>query len=144
MSRKRPSPEAPPSAPGEPQRPSAEERPIRDALGRIAPGATLNPGGQPQWLRDVKAKLEAGNTKAADYLLSVIDGKETAVMATKDGPIDIPVQPKDRIAAVKVVFEYTIPKPRPADDDGEQGANPMAALAAALLARLAGGGPNKP
>lgn len=88
--------------------------PKRDDKGRLLPGGpSLNAGGDPSWLRDVRAKLRAGSADAAEYLVRVVNGKEVTVHTNADGEdVEVPVQPRDRIAAAKVIFEYTVPKPK--------------------------------
>lgn len=96
-----------------PQTPTAEA--TRDPkTGRILPGKTLNPGGDPKWLGEVRRRLQAGCVDAADYLVSVVRGEEKFldVYGKEATEIELPVMPKDRIAAAKVIFEYTVPKPR--------------------------------
>lgn len=58
---------------------------------------TANPGGQPKWLKGVRESLKNLTPLAARTLESVMTG------ADKDA---------DRVAAAKVVLEYTVPKPK--------------------------------
>lgn len=123
--------------PDEPQNATAEGP--RDArTGQIRPGHTLNPGGQPAWLKDVLRRLEAGSSVAADYLCRVVAGSEKSYALTKEGvEVEVQLAHRDRIAASKVILEYTVPKPKAADDSPEE-ARARTALAERILARLAG------
>ena len=129
----------------EPQTPS----PValkRDSQGRLLPGqGSLNPGGQPKWLRTVREALENGSAEAAGYLVRVVAGEETEHVVDKDGAaIEVPLRGKDRIAAAKVILEFTVPKPKQ-ELELSSGARPLSGLATELLLRVAADGhPPKP
>lgn len=119
--------------------PQTSTAPLRDAKGRlVSGGGSLNPSGEHKWLADVKKELQGGSIDAAQYLNRVIKGEETFVTVVgKDATeVTLPVMPKDRIAAVKVLFEYLLPKPKAPEDDAEKATRN--ALAERILARLAG------
>lgn len=120
----------------EPQPPLTQGRDPK--TGRILPGHTLNPSGEPAWLSALKARLREGSLAAADYLNRVVKGEETFVTVVgKDATeVTLPVMPKDRIAAVKVMFEYLVPKPKEPQDPAST--QSRTALAERILARLAG------
>lgn len=69
---------------------------VRREDGTIASG-TPNPGGIPKWLKGVRDSLKSLTPLAATTLESVM----------RHGEND-----KDRVAAAKVVLEYTVPKPK--------------------------------
>lgn len=120
-----------------PQTPISEVK--RDAQGRILPGQTLNPGGLPAWVGPVRAMLEAGALRGAKLLCEVIDGTAKDVHVTKDGEeIPIDCRMKDRLFAVRLAFEFTIPKPKQEVEVSAGGANTMSEVQRAALSKLAG------
>lgn len=125
--------------PDKPQTPTAVE-PKRNEKGQlVAGGGSLNPGGEPRWLREVRSELEAGSLDAAKYLARVVRGEEKflSVVGKDATQVELPVMPKDRIAASKVVFEYIIPKPREVAADADKGKKALPDLPKALIDELA-------
>lgn len=99
----------------EPQGPSAEAR--IDERGRIRPGHTLNPGGESKLIREAKDLLRQSALDGAKLLGRIIRGEEKETKYVKDvGEVELPVAPKDLIAAVKVTFDYVLAKPKPEED----------------------------
>lgn len=121
-----------------PQTPSVEG-PRDPKTGQIKPGHTLNPGGEPRWLRSVRAELEAGSVEAARYLVRVAKGEEkfVSVYGKNCTEIELPVLPKDRIAASKVVLEYVVPKPKEKAADADRGKKALPDLPKAIVDELA-------
>lgn len=82
---------------GAPQKPSPVER---DEKGRpVQGGGSLNPGGQPKWVKEVRDALAQNCVPLAEKRLRKILEEDHA-------------DPDDWIKAAKVVFEFTIPKPK--------------------------------
>ena len=103
---------------GEPEKPTpAEPAEIRDAAGRFRPGNSANPGGRSKVQRAVQAILDEAAPTGAGELVRLMTACE---------------KESDRIAAIKLVLEHAIGKPKERDDDGEPIANEVIA---ALLAR---------
>lgn len=129
------------SGPDEPQTPTTVE-PKRDEQGRVVPNTgSLNPGGELRWVKKLRKRLQKGCPGAADYLISVIQGNETFVTVVgKDATeVTLPVMPKDRIAACKLLFEYTVPKPKQeVEVTGNASGGQMSEVARGLLSKLAG------
>lgn len=93
------------------------DKPKRNPNGTFHKGQTGNPGGKPKWLGEVQRALKGGSLEAAQYLASVVRGDATEPYVTKDGEtLASPVRAKDRIAAAKVVLEFTVPKPQNRDE----------------------------
>jgi hypothetical protein len=123
----------------EPQASSAEDLSRDPKTGRILPGRTLNPGGQEKWVKECRERLLAGSVDAADYLVRVIRGEEQFITVVgKDATeVTLPVQPKDRINAVKLLFEFTLTKPKQ-EVEVSAGTTAMSEAQRAVLARLTG------
>lgn len=86
-------------------------------------GKSGNPGGQPKWLREVRDGLRSLAPKAYRRLESIIDTGSD----------------KDATAAAKVVFEYTLPKPKQTHRVEGKNGDPLAALTdVQLVAFIAG------
>lgn len=70
----------------------------RDAKGRLQPGSSGNPGGLPQWRRELTAALQEDAHRAREVLREVLD--------------DVGADPQHRIQAASVVLRYTVPTPK--------------------------------
>lgn len=64
--------------------------------GHFAPGKSANPGGQSKWLTEIRAGLKAMHPAARERLEKII----------KDGT------DKDAASAIRVLYEFTLPKPK--------------------------------
>lgn len=73
------------------------EGPARDAKGRLLPGHSGNPGGFPKEIADVQKMLRERCLPRAQERLSELLESEDEQIA---------------VAAVKVTFDYTVPKPK--------------------------------
>ena len=101
---------------GEPEKTLSDA--LRDsATGKWKPGQSPNPGGRSKIQKQVQAILDAAAPDGAEELVRLMTASE------KDA---------DRIAAIKLVLEHAIGKPKERDDDGEPIANEVIA---ALLAK---------
>lgn len=80
-------------------------------LVKFKKGQSGNPGGQPKWLKEVRAALKDCVQEGAGRLLEIIRTGED----------------KDAIAAVKVAAEYVLQKPKQTHKV-EGGASPLAGL----------------
>lgn len=107
--------------------------PARAKDGKLLPGGpSLNPGGQPEWVRRTKEDLRACVPGAVKRLKSIIES----------GSDD------DAARAAKVIFDFTIPKPATkidVDADVKQSVSPLAGLSTEQLLEIlrrkrAGGG----
>ena len=101
---------------------------MRDEKGRIAPGSeSLNPGGLPQWVREVRNALQGGSVEAAEYARSVLK--------------DASEETKNRLFAAKLVLDFTVPKPKQeVEVSGSGVASPLAGLTPEQLLALVKGG----
>lgn len=87
-------------------------------------GQSGNPGGGPKWLKGVRESLKGLTPLARKTLREVMKGSE------KDG---------DRVAAARVVLEYTVPKPKQTHRVEGKGGDPLALMSAeALVAFVTG------
>lgn len=76
--------------------------PERGEDGRLRPGGgSLNPGGQPKWVKEVRDSLRSRCLPLAEkHLYRVLNGDEEAASL------------KDKSEAARIVLEYTVPKPK--------------------------------
>ena len=81
--------------------------------GKFAKGKSPNPGGQSQWMKDVKRSLRDLTPLAAKTLKQVMEGSE------KDA---------DRVRAADVVLKYTVPPPKQTHRVEGKGGDPLAML----------------
>lgn len=70
----------------------------RDDKGRIAGGGSLNPGGQPKWVKELRDLLQEDAGAARKLLRKVIDSDREDM--------------QHRIQAASVVLRYTVPTPK--------------------------------
>jgi hypothetical protein len=130
---------------GDPQA-STPQGPARDEKGRILPGqGSLNPSGQPAWVAEIREQLRQGLPAAAKTLAGIIDGTATQRALDRAGN-EVVLDPpfKDRVAAVKVLFEFTLPKPKLEVGRDQQRAVPLAGMTREdLLAIALGKTPEK-
>lgn len=87
---------------------------VRGPGGKIGRGGgSLNPGGQPKWLRHLRKDLAAGSVEASKLLLSIIDGTAKDTHVTEGG-VEIAISPKlkDQLKALELWFSYMVPKPK--------------------------------
>ena len=90
---------------------------IRDELGRIKPGHSLNPSGRPKVAGEVRRIIEEHGPKAARKIGELIDNED----------------PKIAIAASKDVIDRLLGKPRNAEDDQQR--STLAAFFAGMMSR---------
>ena len=96
----------------------------RDALGRIAPGSTLNPGGRSKQVTELLDLARAATPKAIALAETYLDDEE--------------LDPRVRLDAAKFLASYGLGKPPalvPPDDD-DKASRPLAGLPTAVLERL--------
>lgn len=80
-------------------------------------GESGNPGGAPKWLKEVREGLKSLHPAAKQRLTSIIaDGSD-----------------KDATAAIRVVYEYTVPKPKQTHRVEGKNGDPLASLTAEQL-----------
>ena len=73
-------------------------------------GKSGNPGGQPEWVASVRDSLMEVTQDGAAVLRDIVRG--TPVDVDVDGEVrKVTPQVRDRLAAIKLAFEYTLPKP---------------------------------
>lgn len=73
-------------------------------------GKSGNPGGQPEWVASVRDSLMQVTQDGAGVLRDIVRG--VPVDVDVDGEVrKVTPQVRDRIAAIKLAFEYTLPKP---------------------------------
>lgn len=123
----------------EPQPSTAAGQPRDPKTGRLLGGhGSLNPGGQDKWVKECRERLLAGSVDAADYLVRVIRGEEkfVTVMGKDAVEVTLEVQPKDRINAVKLLFEFVLTKPKQ-EVEVSSGPGAMSEAQREVLARLA-------
>lgn len=116
----------------------------RDAKGRLLPGqGSLNPSGQPAWVQAVRLQLSDDLPTGANALRAIIAGEATVTVLDKEGTaIEVGPSHKDQIAAVKVLFEFTLPKPKQEVElSGSVKTSPLAGMSREELLSIALGKP---
>lgn len=102
-------------------------------------GKSGNPGGQPEWVAAVRDSLQSVATDGAEVLGDIVRGVPVEVEV--DGEVmKVTPQVRDRLTAIKIAFEYTLPKPDAealAKAIGEAGPKASRELVLAALAGLA-------
>lgn len=120
----------------EPQSPTGVA-PARDESGRLVTGGgSLNPGGKTKLVGAAIKALKRGSLPAAEYLNKVVAGTETTTVLTKDGPLDVPVPARERIAAALGILKIVLP--RKIDIDPGPSRAGMSDVQRAVLAKLSG------
>ena len=128
---------------GKPQA-STQPEPKRDEKGRILPGqGSLNPSGQPEWVQAIRDQLRSDLPTAAKALREIISGEAECDVILKSGEVArIGPAHKDRVAAVKVLFEFTLPKPKQEVElSGQVKTSPLAGMTREELLAIALGKP---
>jgi len=92
--------------------------------GTFGAGNSANPGGQPRWLKSVRESLKTLTPLARDTLQHVMEN------AAKDS---------DKVAAAKVVLEFTVPKPKQTHRVEHKGQDPLAGLTPEEIVRFVKG-----
>jgi hypothetical protein len=73
-------------------------------------GQSGNPGGQPEWVASVRDSLMQVTQDGAAVLGDIVRGVPVDVEV--DGEVcKVTPQVRDRLTAIKLAFEYTLPKP---------------------------------
>lgn len=104
-----------------PQKGASEVIVVREANGRIAKGSTLNPGGRPKVVEEVRRQLEGGSVKAAAKMLDLVGHED----------------PKIALAAARDVLDRVIGRARETDGGGEKRTQ-LAAFFASMAERFSG------
>jgi hypothetical protein len=96
----------------------------RDENGRLRKGSP-NPGGQPKWVKGVRDALKALHPAARDRLERII----------REG------EDKDANVAIRIVYDFSLPKPKQTMKVEGGGKDPLSDLTAeALVAFIKNGG----
>jgi hypothetical protein len=102
-------------------------------------GKSGNPGGQPEWVASVRDSLMQVTQDGAAVLGDIVRGVPVDVEV--DGEVrKVTPQVRDRLTAIKLAFEYTLPKPDAealAKAIGEGGPKATREVVMAALAGLA-------
>lgn len=82
-----------------------------------------NPGGQPKWVKEIRDGLRALHPAALTRLTAII----------RDG------EDKDANAAIRLVYDFSLPKPKQTHRVEGKGGDPLASLTAEQLVALVTG-----
>jgi hypothetical protein len=100
-----------------------EIKPKRDALGRILPGQSGNPGGRPRELSGLRELIREHGPSLVQKLLSIARGEDLRDVVAGDSVVQIGPSHSDQIRASEVLLSYWVGKPTQAVEvsgpDGE-------------------------
>jgi hypothetical protein len=86
--------------------------PARDALGRILPGASLNPGGRPKTPLEIRELLTSALPVAVDRLVDLVNSKDERIALLAIQVLLNRVLGRDATAA-EVIAQQNQPRPSP-------------------------------
>lgn len=102
---------------------SPENKPKRDALGRILPGQTGNAGGRPRELAGLRELIKEHGPALVEKLLAIAKGEDMRDMVAGENVVQVGPSHSDQIRASEVLISYWVGKPTQAMElsgpDGE-------------------------
>lgn len=97
---------------GIPQERNSADPAKRRLDGRFGKGNSANPGGQPKWMKETRESLRRMLPGSAERLEGII----------RDG------EDKDSVAAIRLLFDFTLPKPTQKHKVTGKVENPLAGM----------------
>lgn len=98
-------------------------RPVaRGPDGRVrAGGGSLNPGGQPKWLRLLKKGLAAGSQDAMKMVLDALKDEAKDFTIYEGLVVEHKAHFRDRVKVLELWFSHMVPKPKEGETPADTG-----------------------